>query len=70
MIKFDGQNNKMIISQKKIHTKTGSYLYMICYIKELLLFQAYENVVAAAGYSVGELAALVASGAMTFEDGI
>ena len=43
---------------------------MICYIKEFLLFQAYENVVAAAGYSVGERAALVASGAMTFEDGI
>lgn len=33
------------------------------------MFQAYENVVAAAGYSVGEFAALVASGTMTFDDG-
>ena len=31
--------------------------------------QAIENCVAALGFSVGELAALVFAGAMTFEDG-
>lgn len=38
--------------------------FLVCY-----LIQAIENCVAAAGFSVGEYAALVFAGAMSFEDG-